>query len=361
MKFAILQSTILDYRLGFYRLLKEKYGDALTICAGVSNADPNQRTPDSVWAYTNRVNNYYFFGGRLLWQVGAFSLLKNQPLVIVDANLRFISTALLVIYRYCKGLPTVAWGHAEGQSNFGKWIRKYYFKFFSSLIAYTESQKHYLQEKHPNVPVWSAFNACLRQEDCFAPDVEIQEYTDFIFVGRLSADKKPKLLFDAFIKAVQSSGLPKESRLIFIGEGPIRAELMQRVAEFSLEERVTFTGAIHETDLLRNYYRRAIAAVSPGYVGLSVTQACSFGVPMLVARDEPHSPEIEVCREGFNSRFFASDNIAELANVLAHFYKERKFWYSQRQQIAEDTRERYSFEKMSQTFVDVITYFDSQI
>lgn len=357
MKLAILQSTILDYRLGFYSLLKEKYGDDLIICAGTLGVDLNQRTPDSVWSFAIRLKNRYLLGRRLLWQSGAFALLKDQPLVIVDANLRFLSTVFLVTYRLYKGLPTVAWSHATGRSGFGQWIRKHYFRCFSGIIAYTESQRQKIQSRHPKVPVWSAFNACLSQDECYPLDVEFSEYTDFIFVGRLSVKKKPKLLLDAFVEAIQSSKLSDEARLIFIGDGPVRTEMMHIVDDLGLGERIIFTGAIHDTDLLRRYYRCAIAAVSPGYVGLSVTQACGFGVPVIVAREEPHSPEVEVCREGFNSRFFTSDDTLELANMLVRFYQEREFWHSQRQQIAEDTKVRYSFEKMSKTFVDVGAYF----
>lgn len=357
MKFGILQSTILEYRLEFYRLLKKEYGVDLTVCAGEVTTDSNQKTPDSVWSYATKLTNRYCFGGCLLWQGGAFTALKDQPLLIVDANLRFVSTVLLVLYRYIRGLPTVAWGHAEGRSHVGKWIRKYYFKCFSGVISYTESQQDLLRKRNPRVPVWSAFNACLREEDCYAAEVEMEECTDFIYVGRLSDRKKPKLLLDAFIHAAKSLRLPAEARLVVIGEGAIRPELMKQAAESGVEGRIVFTGAIHDTKTLKQYYRHAIAAVSPGYVGLSVTQACGLGVPMLVARDEPHSPEVEVCREGFNARFFASDDMSNLATLLQQVYNDRGLWYSRRKSIAADTRGRYSIEKMYETFCSVYEHF----
>lgn len=49
----------------------------------------------------------------------------------------------------------------------------------------------------------------------------------------------------------------------------------------------------HNNEDIYDVYANALVSVSPGYVGLSLTQSLSFGVPMLIAIDEAHVPEID--------------------------------------------------------------------
>jgi hypothetical protein len=88
--------------------------------------------------------------------------------------------------------------------------------------------------------------------------------------------------------------------------------------------------------------------MSPGYVGLSITQSLSYGVPMIVARDEPHSPEIEAMRERFNAITVASDDAEALAGVMVEMASDRDAWLSRRADIAADCAGRYSVEVASE-------------
>jgi len=83
-------------------------------------------------------------------------------------------------------------------------------------------------------------------------------------------------------------------------------------------------------------------------------QSLGFGVPVLFARDEPHSPEIEAAVEGFNATAVSSDDAAALGRAIVRFAAERGAWYRRRQEIAAWTRERYSVEAMTDRFVAAI-------
>ena len=360
-RLGILQSTVLEYRLALYRMLKDQFGDELRVCCGRYDSKPGQITPDGALEFATLIQNKFWLGGKLLWQSDVIKNLGRVNVAIVDPNLRFVSTILLLCYRKFKGLPTVAWGHASGRSRLGNLVRKYYYAQFSGLIAYTESQQNELKLIHPEMHVWSAFNACLKAEDCEALSVSAADLTDFVFVGRLSHAKKPELLIRAFIYAVERSLLPTTARLMIVGDDPDYSRLESVANESRYSSQIVFHGFIHEVDRLREIYRRSIASVSPGYVGLSVTQSTGFGVPMLVARDEPHSPEIEVCREGFNAKFFASDDVEGLAKLMSEVFSERDVWLARRASIAEDTKSKYSFERMFSTFSEVESHFRSQV
>ena len=116
----------------------------------------------------------------------------------------------------------------------------------------------------------------------------------------------------------------------------------------------TIKGHIQDTSVLRKLYGSSFCSVSSGYVGLSATQSFSFGIPMIVSKDEPHSPEIEACQAGFNCKFFQTDNVDDLACKLSAFYSEREHFFRLRNQISEFTAENYSFEAMRDTFIQAI-------
>ena len=54
--------------------------------------------------------------------------------------------------------------------------------------------------------------------------------------------------------------------------------------DLGIDRDVIFYGHVSEPSELRSVYGASVASLSPGYVGLSVTQSLGFGVPMIVSR-----------------------------------------------------------------------------
>ena len=111
-----------------------------------------------------------------------------------------------------------------------------------------------------------------------------------------------------------------------------------------------------EGELIFRYLQRYAGdrMVAPGYVGLSLIQSLGYGIPMLIARDEPHSPEIEALAEGENGSLFASDSPDSLAGALVEMVAERQLWLSRREAIAEQVRSTYTVEHMVAAFASAI-------
>ena len=80
----------------------------------------------------------------------------------------------------------------------------------------------------------------------------------FLSVGRLEGTKR----VDLIIRALQH--VDRRSRLVIVGEGPLRPELEALAAATGAGDRVTFAGALNETDLV-NLYAGAAAVVFPPY------------------------------------------------------------------------------------------------
>ena len=120
---------------------------------------------------------------------------------------------------------------------------------------------------------------------------------DILYVGRFVPAKKVALSVEAFASADLRAGI----RLVLVGDGPERSPLIAAIESHALSDRVAMGDYADDLDTLRTYHSTAIITVSPGYVGLAAIQSFVFGVPMVVAAGEPHAPEIEAVRSGFNA------------------------------------------------------------
>jgi len=212
------------------------------------------------------------------------------------------------------------------------------------VVAYTETEAERFRGRMPEIDVIVAPNA-LYPRSLIGSSRTLHEPTNIIFVGRLVQEKKPALLLEAF--ALAAADLPSDVRLVFVGSGPESTNLAARATSLGVADRVDFTGHLGGYDALRALYGNAIVAVSPGYVGLSLIQSLSFGVPMLIARDEPHSPEIEAAQADINSLFFRENDALDLGEGLRVVCRDRQLWLQRRNLISEDCAQRYCVELMA--------------
>ena len=121
-----------------------------------------------------------------------------------------------------------------------------------------------------------------------------------------------------------------------------------------MEHKIKILGHISNFNVLEDLYSEALFSVSPGYVGLSITQSFGFGVPMLISKNEPHSPEIEAAIFGQNSFLFETDDLDDLSAKIISCYNKKKFWVDNRLDISEFCKKKYSIEKMAQVFINLI-------
>jgi glycosyltransferase involved in cell wall biosynthesis len=108
-----------------------------------------------------------------------------------------------------------------------------------------------------------------------------------LYVGRLAADKNVETLLKAFARLEQSS---RATRLLIIGDGPIKAELLRLADELGIGASTTFLPfAPHRT--LPSYYRASDVAVVPSdYLEtfcMVALEALACGCPLIVTDQVP--------------------------------------------------------------------------
>jgi glycosyltransferase involved in cell wall biosynthesis len=113
----------------------------------------------------------------------------------------------------------------------------------------------------------------------------------FLFVGTLYKQKGFEILLEAYA-ALKKRSEVEMPVLNIIGEGPERQFIEQWIAENQMEDQVFLHGAIYDTEILRSFYEKAIACVSPNQAGLSVLTTMGYATTFVTEKNAITGGEI---------------------------------------------------------------------
>jgi glycosyltransferase involved in cell wall biosynthesis len=249
-----------------------------------------------------------------------------------------------------RGVPTAVWGHALGRqvaSNEMAALRRRMFAMAGTIICYCYAEQGPLQKLFPGKHILVAGNSTVRVEECAPLETSFGQRSSVLFLGRLVEAKKPILLLKA-VHLAQQRGI--QIGATFVGDGP-QLDKCERFVAAHRVKGVLFAGAQFEREKLRSLASSCFVMASPGYVGLSVLDAMSCGLPVAYSPSEPNSPEVEVLQEGGNALAFASDSAESLVDCLLRFYADRDGWLSRGEHYVEEVRSKYSIERMTKQFI----------
>jgi len=348
-----LQTCFPDYRMPVFIRLAERLGSSFHLFSGTGYFSSDIKTTTDHMEWHSLVENRFFFGKTCLWQRGACEAMFQADVVVIELNPRVLSNWFVLAGRALWNAPTLVWGHAWGRENsrsIRNVLRLYMMRLATGTITYTRTQRDEVKKLFPSLKVFAAPNSLIRARDCEPRFLEADALTQILYVGRLNAAKKPRLLLEGFRRA----RLPTQVILTLVGEGSERGALEAMIDEFGLRERVQLLGHVTDHEILRSLYARCFCSVSAGYVGLGAIQTFCFGVPLVLADGEPHAPEVEACRADENTVFFKANDAQALANTLEKMWEERARWLAGRGRLAAWTAEHYSVETMAEGFLEAL-------
>ncbi|MGH7604616.1 MAG: glycosyltransferase [Gemmatimonadaceae bacterium] len=350
----VLQQTVIaDYRQAVLELVAQRLGSQFAIYAGAHTADRSIATGVTLPSHLRRIRNV-FIGKFAIWQIGALVRVVLARYVILELNPRIVNVWIALLLRRAIGRKSALWGHAWGRRGRGSGttLRDAMCLLGGRIISYSATDASAFSARLPNAVVTVAPNALYRQIDIYAnPHAAAR---NIVYVGRLIPSKKPDLLLEGFRRARER--LPSGTRLSVVGDGPMKVQLRNWVEKVGLASHVDFLGHISNLPSLRELFALSLVSVSPGYVGLSLTQSHSFGVPMIYGKDEPHSPEIEAARDDFNAIPFGTSSAASLADVMERVFANRQAWIARRAAIAQLCADKYSVEAMADGLIQGAGY-----
>ena len=361
-RILILQRILPPYRLAFFQALAGRPKFDLTLACGQASKESaleSLTNPEKVRTQL-LVNRYFGKNERFIIQSGSLALLrtKKYDVVIAEFNPRIVTNVLACLSARRRGLKFIWWGHGF-RPNSGAADRGIYLflaRLADALIFYSAAGADSLigqgLPKEKAFVAWNSIN--LEEIDGLSEQTSPRARTRILYIGRLIAEKKVALLFRAF--ALAADRLDPGATLTVIGDGPERAALDTLARQLGISDRVEFVGSVYRQAALAPYFNTAWVSVSPGYVGLSAIHSLAYGVPMLVADREPHSPEIAAIEEGVNAVFFDSDDAEALCQALIKLAGDPAKQQAMSRTARQTVRQRFSIEGMVQAFDDAICY-----
>jgi len=319
----IVQRIVPPYRRELFEALGNSTHFEVAVAYGDSHSGSALRSV-AVQAPSYRLNNHVIAQKSrelLIFQTGIRRAIRSwKPSVLVlEFNIRVISNLLLWLHAKLFGIRVVWWGHGFGKKGgaIARALRLALARRAVALIVYDTAQRNELVALGvPPDRVLVAHNSIdTRRISSLAAPWCASKRHRIVVIGRLLPEKKVDLVVRAF--AAVSARLPADTILTIIGEGPEFDRLAQLAQRLSVTQKVHFPGAIYNEEELSKLFNESFVSVSAGYVGLGIVHSFAYGVPMLVARDEAHSPEIAALVDGQNGLLFASDDVLALADALA--------------------------------------------
>ena len=342
MKIAVVYPFFAHYRKSIIELLnKDKVNEYYFISGTETNSSYSslklydfKDNPKFI-----KVRNYWFFKS-FLWQKELFTSIKrgHYELVILFADWKYISTWLVIPYLILNRTPFLFWSHGllNKKKSLNNALKMLFFSFFKNGgFVYDNRAKIIMESKGYKNNIDVIFNSLdyekqLKALEAIANDSgKINQDINkpyVIFSGRIIAERKLELLFDA-IKILHNNGVI--INVLIIGDGPHYSILKEYGEKLSILEQVKFYGSCYDEERLAKFFVDSIACVFPGPVGLTAIHALTYGTPV-ITNDNIFSqkPEIEAVKEGCTGAFYKEGDAASLAEKIQYFYnlsfEERK-------------------------------------
>jgi sugar transferase (PEP-CTERM/EpsH1 system associated) len=226
------------------------------------------------------------------------------------------------------GIPSIIHGeHGTIQKrNINIYIQRLFWALTDQLLSVSESHRKAMSDivGYPiskirvikNGVDLEKYASCKRQREITRNQLRIKQ-ADVVIgtVGRLFPVKNQAMLIKAF--AILASCVP-DVRLVIVGDGPLKNELMELKNCLEMNSRVIFLGARSDIpELLNAFDIFALPSLNEGMPN-TILEAMSSGLAV-VATDVGGNSEI--VKNNMTGLLVSSDNIEEFSAALMHLVK----------------------------------------
>jgi glycosyltransferase involved in cell wall biosynthesis len=136
----------------------------------------------------------------------------------------------------------------------------------------------------------------------------------FMYIGQHIWQKNLKMVIEA-LGALHSRG--EKFHMLFVGDGPRRADMESMVADLNIADHVTFAGRIQDRELVADIYLRSSAMLFPSLYDTSSLvprEAAACGCPTVLVRGSSTAQGITDGENGF----LIGNNAAALTDAIGY-------------------------------------------
>lgn len=259
-------------------------------------------------------------------------IIKYNPDVILTSGYNDLALDLIVFLNKIKGKKTIFQTDTtyfdKQRSLLKEFFKRSLLKIFDYAFCVGTAQINYLKTLNFNIErifkvSWYAVDSeqiLAAFSESFAKRINTIEKLNlmnknFIYAGRLSAEKNLKTLISAF-KEVKNNG-GKDWGLIIVGDGADREEL-EKIVRVQNIPNVFFAGGVFWKDVPK-YYALSDVFILPSLSepwGLVVNEAMICGLPVIVSEK---AGSAELIKENENGFIFNPNDKSGLISIMLKF------------------------------------------
>lgn len=292
--------------------------------------------------------------GPLWWEDGQVRdvLAGGHDAYVLAGRIYTLSAWAALVVGRLRRRRVIFWGHGWKRPEGGakRRLRLAFYALADGLLVYGDRAKELgISYGVPEEKIKVVYNSIYPESmtgRAAAGEGSAEQHPDadrptIIYSSRLTARHRLDTLAEALHAFPQHQSRP---RVVVVGDGAERPRLEEKFAALDVEAQ--FLGAVYDYEQLKELYARADVAVSIGGAGLNVTQALSFGVPVVAEDGHPDSsPEIEAVIEGQTGRYYATGRADSLQQVLSEILADPEQLRRLGEQGLAVVRDRYTAEK----------------
>lgn len=375
---GLFQSCVPHYRLGIFRQLQSREDMRFTICAS-----DDSRKKD--FLNTGHKEKDFPFIDIITWRIplpfikkfitfqpyAIWSMIARKFDVFIMPN-DFSDIGVWVNLFLCRvfGCKVCLWGHGSVRrfAMFSLAFRGMIMRLAHAVLFYTEGiRAEWIKRGFPAEKLFVACNSLDTHKSAeirshiteealrrFREEHGLVSKKIVLYVGRLLAEKRGDVLVRAMKEVVSRVN---NAHAIIIGDGPMREHLEQLIAELGLSKSVTLAGSIYDEETIGKYLMCSRVMVMPGWAGLAVQHAFSYGVPVITDNDmRNHPPEVELIEDGVTGFFCQPRDISGFTEAICKVLTDDALLERLSKNACEVIEEKYNIDNMAAGFFDAVNY-----
>ena len=333
-----VSNTVVNYA----RIIHEKYGESVVVTPRYKNVVDDY--PFKVIRYTSlpteKTRIRYRAG--IPFSVPSIRQIQKENLDLIHVHSPFTAALLARNVNIGHRLPVVMTYHTKFASEFEFTLKKKAlckvaaefvtnnFNYADEVWTVSKGAADSLRELGYTGPSRVMVNGADITLDPASPEImrRVQAETAiasnelvFMYCGRMQWYKNIRLIIDALVK-VKAAGV--RFKMIFVGGGPEREEMIDYTRKVGLFTSTMFPGPIHDRALLKGYFTRADLFLFPSTydtAGLVVMEAAACRTPSVLVQGSCASDIVTDGRNGF----IAEENPDAFAAAIINAVHDREF------------------------------------